>query len=158
MYSTHLRFLEWKIYQIYTQKRNSLSFPTMFEYYGAIHFSEQYHRPYRVWGDITATSKKNHKFQVRDTGVDLTEDTFTHLCQVKYYRAGNMISYSKLANFLAMPLIIGRHDIKMTLFRPSHSLLDRKTLRLIDKGDLEDVVIENDKFLSDVEQIVKSFH
>ena len=154
---SHIRVLEWNMFALYYQKKNNITLPTIFEYYSARYFTEKYNRPYHVWGDIPPNQKTSNRFYVKDTGVDVSEDTFTHICQVKYYREGNVIPYGKLSSFLAMPLLVGRRDMRLTLFRTSHSLIDKKVLKMVERGDLEDITVDNDEFLSDVEEIVKTF-
>ncbi len=154
---SHIRLLEWNMFALYSQKRTNITLPTIFEYYSARYFTEKYSRPYHVWGDIPPRQKTSNRFHVKDTGVDVSEDTFTHICQAKYYSNGNMINYGKLSSFLAMPLLVGRRDMRLTLFRTSHSILDKKIVKMVVRGDLEDITVDNDEFLSDVEEIVKTF-
>lgn len=90
-----------------------------------------------------------------DMGIDVSDPKFDHIVQSKYYRANNIITYGKLATFLSMPMLTGK-PVKMTLIRTEHSLIDHNIECIIIRGDLEDVVVDNEQFLQDVDEIKKS--
>jgi hypothetical protein len=91
MLSNHISYLEQNIKQLLVHLPNNLTWPTIFEYYSAIHLSNKYQKPFYVWKDLSPTQKKNANFPNTDKGVDITEPSFTILGQSKYYSENNTI-------------------------------------------------------------------
>jgi hypothetical protein len=152
--TTHLRLLEWHIWGLSRQKSN---LPVMFEYYSAIHLTKRFRVPFHVWKDIPSKNKTDARFHVQDPGVDAADDTFSILGKSKYYAKGKVISYGKISNFLATPLLVGRKDMALILIRTRHSCLDYRVSQIVKKGDIFDIPLDEEDFLLDIEDIKKSF-
>lgn len=154
---SHIQRLEWRIHELSSMRYSPYILPTMFEYYSAIRMTTRTLKPFNVWRDVNVNKKMLNNFPIQDTGVDATDENFTHIVQSKYYKKDNIISYGKLSTFLATPLLVGNNKMKLTLVRTSHSLLDIKIREMVNRGDIEDVKICNEEFLYDVENI-KNFY
>jgi hypothetical protein len=103
---SHLQFLE--------QRLSTLShLPTRFEYYSAIHLSKLHNICFYVYQDIPDSHKRNAGFPVFDKGVDLIDETFRHIVQVKYYGPKRKIGYGHLATFLGTPILVGRRYLNL---------------------------------------------
>lgn len=154
--SSHIHFLEWSIFRLSSLPISNVTYPTMFEYYSAIHMSKRHQKQFHVWQNIDKKKKKKVGFPIMDMGVDVSDIHFDHIVQSKYYRANNIITYGKLATFLSMPMLTGKAS-KMTLIRTEHSLIDDDIRCIVDRGDLEDVLINKEEFLQDVDEIKNVF-
>jgi len=153
--SSHIHFLRWNIYRLASSPITKFTYPEIFEYYSAIYMSKRHLTHFHVWKNIDAKKKKKEGFPVMDMGIDVSDPKFDHIVQSKYYRTNNIITYGKLATFLSTPMLTGK-PVKMTLIRAEHSLIDRNIECIIIRGDLEDVVVDNEQFLQDVDEIKKS--
>ena len=148
MIVNHILYLEKKIKELLVHTPNNLTFPTIFEYYSAIHLTNLYQKPFYIWKDLSSTQKKNANFPSTDKGVDITDLTFTILGQSKYYSENNTITYGKLATFLSTDKLVGRNDLKFILLRSHHSLIDKFIKPMIDRKTLIDIPLNNNQFLS----------
>ena len=129
---SHLQFLE--------QRLSTLShLPTRFEYYSAIHLSKLHNICFYVYQDIPDSHKRNAGFPIFDKGVDLIDETFRHIVQVKYYGPKRKIGYGHLATFLGTPILVGRRYLNLTLVRTNHSKLHTDIQQIVQRGDLTDV-------------------
>jgi len=153
MISDHISYLEKNINQLLIHTPNNLTWPTIFEYYSAIHLSKLYQKPFYVWKDLSPIQKKNYNFPNTDKGVDITETSFTILGQSKYYSENNTITYGKLATFLSTDKLVGRDDLQFILLRSHHSLIDKFIKPMIDRKTLIDIPLNNNEFLSFCEEI-----
>jgi len=118
--------------------------PTQFEYYAAIHLTTLYQRPFYVYQDLPISHKLDAGFPLTDKGIDLVDECFRHIVQVKYYNGTNKIHYGKLSTFLATPLLVGRKDLTLTLVRTPQSRVHSDIQKIIRRGDLNDVVLSSD--------------
>jgi len=118
--------------------------PTQFEYYAAIHLTTLYQRPFYVYQDLPISHKLDAGFPLTDKGIDLVDECFRHIVQVKYYNSTNKIHYGKLSTFLATPLLVGRKDLTLTLVRTPQSRVHSDIQKIIRRGDLNDVVLSSD--------------
>lgn len=129
---SHLQFLE--------QRLSTLShLPTRFEYYSAIYLSKLHNICFYAYQDIPDSHKRNAGFPVFDKGVDLIDETFHHIVQVKYYGPTRKIGYGHLATFLGTPILVGRRYLNLTLVRTNHSKLHTDIQQIVQRGDLTDV-------------------
>ena len=130
----HLHFLE--------QRMAALRhLPTRFEYYSAIHLTKLHQTRFYAYQDIPLSHKRDAGFPLSDKGVDLIDETFRHIVQVKYYGPRAKLHYGNLATFLATPLLVGRKHLKLTLVRTDHSKLHSEIHRMVTRGDLVDVAL-----------------
>jgi hypothetical protein len=121
--------------------------PTAFEYYSAKQMTLFHKTPFYVYQDISPIKKYKHGFPVQDQGVDLADEDFTHIAQVKYYTGITPISYGKLSTFLATPLLVGKKDIHLTLLRPTTSILREDIECIVKRGDMKDFKLCADELL-----------
>ena len=136
----HLQFLE--------QRMSTLRhLPTRFEYYSAIHLTKLYQTRFYAYQDIPLSHKRDAGFPLYDQGVDLIDETFRHIVQVKYYGPRNRIHYSTLATFLGTPLLVGRRHLQLTLVRSKHSIIHSEIHRMVERGDLTDITLCSHEFL-----------
>jgi superfamily II DNA or RNA helicase len=148
---SHIRFLERKIYNL-GKHDHPLSRPTQFEYYSAIQLSRLYKKSYYVWKDLTPIQKEKAEFPINDKGIDLAEETFSSVAQVKYYGEKQSIGYGKLATFCGMPVLTGKNLI-LNLLRTSHSCLSSDIQGMIKGGRMNDIPLCNRLFLETCERI-----
>lgn len=128
----HLHFLE--------QRMASLkSISIRFEYYSAIHLSKLHQIRFYAYQDIPDSHKRDAGFPIYDKGVDLIDETFRHIVQVKYYGPKRKIGYGHLATFLGTPVLVGRKHLNLTLVRTNHSKLHSEIQQIVQRGDLTDV-------------------
>jgi hypothetical protein len=137
---SHLRFLEQRMASI-------THLPTCFEYYSAIHLSTLYQTCFYVYQDLPHSHKLNAGFPLSDKGIDLVDDTFRHIVQVKYYGLKKKIHYGNLATFLGTPLLVGRSNLRMTLVRTKHCTLHSDLLAIVQRGGMSDVTLCSRAFL-----------
>lgn len=140
---SHIRFLE-------SQMRHVTHLPTLFEYYSAIHMTKMNQTRFYVYRDLPASHKRDAGFPLSDKGVDLMDETFRHIVQVKYYGAQKKIHYGNLATFLATPILVGRPNLRLTLIRTKHCVLHSELERIIQRGDMADVPLCSRAFLKRV--------
>lgn len=132
--SLHLQFLE--------QRMATMScLPSRFEYYSAIHLTKLYHVCFYAYKDIPISHKRYAGFPITDKGIDLIDETFSHIGQVKYYSSRSKIHYGKLSTFLATPILVGRKHLQMTLVRTHHSKLHSDIQNIVRRRDLNDVTL-----------------
>ena len=132
--SLHLQFLE--------QRMATMScLPSRFEYYSAIHLTKLYHVCFYAYKDIPISHKRYAGFPITDKGIDLIDETFNHIGQVKYYSSRSKIHYGKLSTFLATPVLVGRKHLQMTLVRTHHSKLHSDIQNIVRRRDLNDVTL-----------------
>ena len=155
MFANHISFLEKNIKQLLFHTHNNLTFPTIFEYYSAIHLTKIHQKPFYVWKDLSRTQKKNANFPNTDKGVDIADESFTILGQSKYYSENNSITYGKLSTFLSTDKLVGRNDLQFILLRTDHSRIDKFIKPMIDRKILIDIPLKNIDFLSFCEHIKK---
>ena len=136
--SKHIYSLERKMHII-------THLPTAFKYYSAIHLTRYYKKPFFVYGDICSSKKTEFGFPIQDKGIDIVDEHFQHIAQVKYYKEYSKIYYGKLATFLATPLLVGK-KLDMTLAR-TNCLLHSDIKQIIVRGDLNDIRLCNKDFL-----------
>jgi hypothetical protein len=141
---SHLRFLEQRMKTIQ-------HLPTVFEYYSAIHLTKEYQTPFYVYQDIPANHKRYAGFPLRDQGVDLVNDTFEHVAQVKYYGKKSILHYGNLSTFLGTPLLVGKPNLRMILIRTNVSRLSEEIQTIIRRGDMKDITLCPHKFLQSLE-------
>ncbi len=96
---SHLQFLEQRLASL-TQLH------TRFEYYSAIHLSKLHHIHFYAYQDIPVRHKRYSGFPLVDKGIDLIDETFSHIVQVKYYGPKHKIGYGNLATFLGTPVLV----------------------------------------------------
>lgn len=137
---SHLHFLESKMACI-------RHVPTLFEYYSAIHLTKQYQTPFYVYQDIPDNHKRYAGFPLQDKGVDLVNDTFQHIAQVKYYRKHSQLHYGNLSTFLATPLLVGKPSLHMILIRTNVCRLSEEIQTIVRRGDMKDVTLCPHTFL-----------
>jgi len=136
----HLQFLEQRMASI-------RHLPTRFEYYSAIHLTNLHQIRFYAYQDIPLSHKRDTGFPLHDKGVDLIDETFRHIVQVKYYGPKRKIHYSHLSTFLATPLLVGRKHLQLTLVRTQHSKIHREIQQIVQRGDLADVTLCSNEFL-----------
>jgi len=129
---SHLQFLEQRMSTV-------MHLHARFEYYSAIHLSKLHNIRFYVYQDIPDSHKRNAGFPVFDKGVDLIDETFRHIVQVKYYGPKRKIGYGHLATFLGTPILVGRRHLNLTLVRTNHSKLHTDIQQIVQRGDLTDV-------------------
>jgi len=137
---SHIRFLE-------SQIRNITHLPTCFEYYSAIHLTTIHQKCFYVYQDLPLSHKRNAGFPLSDKGVDLVDETFSHIAQVKYYGLQKKIHYGNLATFLGTPVLVGRSSLRMTLVRTKHCILHSDLLAIVQRGGMSDVTLCSHAFL-----------
>lgn len=137
---SHIRFLE-------SQMCHVTHLPTLFEYYSAIHMTKIHQKCFYVYQDLPASHKRDAGFPLSDKGVDLMDETFHHIVQVKYYGAQKKIHYGNLATFLATPVLVGRPNLRLTLIRTKHSVLHSELERMVQRGGMSDVTLCSRAFL-----------
>lgn len=130
----HLQFLEQRM-------ATMTCLPSRFEYYSAIHLTKLHHICFYAYNDIPLSHKRYAGFPLTDKGIDLIDETFSHIGQVKYYRPRSKIHYGKLSTFLATPILVGRKNLQMTLVRTHHSKLHSEIQHIVRRGDLKDVTL-----------------
>lgn len=140
MLHSHLQFLS-------KQMTHINHHPTLFEYYSAIHMSKLHQTPFFVYQDIPLSHKKAAGFPLTDMGIDLINDRFTHIAQVKYYGPKGRITYGGLSTFLATPVLTGKRMIHMTLLRTDHCRVNEEVKGIIGRGDLYDIALKERAFL-----------
>uniref|UniRef100_A0A6C0DDY5 Uncharacterized protein n=1 Tax=viral metagenome TaxID=1070528 RepID=A0A6C0DDY5_9ZZZZ len=129
---SHIRFLE-------SQMQHITHIPTQFEYYSAIHLTKLHQIRFYAYKDIPENHKRDAGFPIYDKGVDLIDETFRHIVQVKYYGPKRKIVYGHLATFFGTPVLVGRKHLNLTLVRTNHSKLHSEIQQIIKRGDLTDV-------------------
>jgi hypothetical protein len=72
----HLQFLEQRMITL-------RHLPTRFEYYSAIHLTKLHQIRFYAYQDIPFSHKRDAGFPLNDQGVDLIDETFRHIVQVK---------------------------------------------------------------------------
>jgi hypothetical protein len=140
MLQSHLQFLI-KQMTLITHR------PTLFEYYSAIHMSKLYQTPFFVYADIPVSHKRSAGFPLTDKGIDLINDRFTHIAQVKYYGPKGRITYGGLSTFLATPVLTGQRFLRLTLLRTDHCKVNENIKGIIQRGDLTDIALKEKDFL-----------
>ncbi len=136
----HIQFLEQRMASI-----SNLS--TRFEYYSAIHLTKLHKVCFYAYQDIPISHKRYAGFPLEDKGIDLIDETFSHIGQVKYYGPRSKIHYGKLSTFLATPILVGRKNLQLTLVRTHHSKLHSDIRRIVERGDLTDIALCSREFL-----------
>ena len=121
--------------------------PTLFEYYSAIHMSKLHQTPFFVYSDIPLSHKRGAGFPLTDKGIDLINDRFTHIAQVKYYGPKGRITYGGLSTFLATPVLTGKRTLRLTLLRTDHCKVNEDIKGIIKRGDLTDISMQERAFL-----------
>jgi len=139
------------IYSLERKMLHNTHLPTAFEYYSAIHLTRQHKKPFFVYQDISPSKKAEFGFPIQDKGVDIVDEYFQHIAQVKYYRKYSKIHYGKLATFLATPLLVGK-KLDMTLIRTDDCLLHSEIKQIIARGDLKDITLSANDFLKDTKK------
>ena len=137
---THIQFLE-------RQMRNITHLPTLFEYYSAIHMTNLHQIRFYAYQDIPLSHKRDAGFPLSDKGIDLVDETFCHIVQVKYYGFQKKLHYGNLATFLATPILVWRPNLRLTLIRTKHSVLHTDLQRMVQRRDLIDVTLCSKEFL-----------
>ncbi len=137
---SHLRYLKDQMFHIRHR-------PTLFEYYAAIQLTKQHNRPFYVYEDLPLSHKRNAGFPLTDKGIDVIDECFQHIVQVKYYGPHKKIHYGQLATFLATPLLVGRRDLSLTLVRTKTCMIHSDIQRIIDRGDLTDMTLCSREFM-----------
>lgn len=140
MLQSHLQFLT-KQMTFVTHR------PTLFEYYSAIHMSKLHQTPFFVYHDIPLSHKRSAGFPFTDKGIDLINDCFTHIAQVKYYGPKGQITYGSLSTFLATPVLTGKRMLHMTLLRTDHCKVHEDVKGIIRRADLTDIALKEKDFL-----------
>jgi hypothetical protein len=143
---SHLRFLEQRMKTIQ-------HLPTVFEYYSAIHLTKEYQTPFYVYQDIPDNHKRYAGFPLRDKGIDLVNDTFQHVAQVKYYGKKSILHYGNLSTFLATPLLVGKPNLRMILIRTNVSRLSEDIQNMVRRGDIKDITLCPQTFLQSLENL-----
>jgi len=121
--------------------------PTRFEYYSAIHLTKLHNIRFYAYQDIPFSHKRDNGFPLHDKGVDLIDETFRHIVQVKYYGPKRKIGYGHLATFFGTPLLVGRKHLQLTLVRTRHSKIHSEIRNMVQRGDLADVTLCSNQFL-----------
>ena len=145
---SHLRYLKDQMFHIRHR-------PTLFEYYAAIHLTKQHNRPFYVYQDLPLSHKQNAGFPLTDKGIDVIDECFQHIVQVKYYGPHKKIHYGQLATFLATPLLVGRRDLSLTLVRTKTCKIHSDIRGIIDRRDLTDIPLCEVEFLKFMRQYHK---
>ena len=136
----HLLFLEQRMA---TMK----CLPSRFEYYSAIHLTKLHNVCFYAYKDIPISHKRYAGFPLTDKGIDLIDETFSHIGQVKYYGPRSKIHYGKLSTFLATPILVGRKNLQLTLVRTHHSKLHSDIQNIVHREDLNDVTLCAQEFM-----------
>jgi len=139
----HIYTLNHKMYRI-------SNLPTAFEYYSAIHLTQLFQKPFHVYQDIPASAKQKFGFPIQDKGVDIVDEGFDHIAQVKYYRNDSVIKYGTLSTFLATPVLVGRKAMKLSLVRTDHSLIHADIQKIVMRGDMTDYKLCQKSFLESI--------
>ena len=145
---SHLRYLKDQMCHITNRH-------TLFEYYAAIHLTKQHNRPFYVYQDLPLSHKRNAGFPLTDKGIDVVDECFQHIVQVKYYGPRTKLHYGQLATFLATPLLVGRRDLSLTLVRTKTCTVHSDIQGIIDRRDLTDVPLCEAEFLKSMRQYHK---
>jgi hypothetical protein len=141
----HLQFLEQRMAAIQ-------HIPTLFEYYSAIQLTKQFQTRFYAYQDIPDSHKKYAGFPIYDKGIDLIDETFQNIAQVKYYKKHGTIYYGNLSTFLASPILVGRKHLQLTLVRTQHSWLHPEIQNIVDRGDMKDVTLCPKQFLQAIKR------
>uniref|UniRef100_A0A6C0IH60 Restriction endonuclease n=1 Tax=viral metagenome TaxID=1070528 RepID=A0A6C0IH60_9ZZZZ len=139
----HLTFLEQRM-------RTIRHLPSAFEYYAAKQMTLFHKIPFYVYQDISPVQKQRFGFPLQDKGVDLADEHFTHIAQVKYYGHGKMIHYGALSTFLGTPILVGKRNLPMTLIRTRHSVLHPELQNIVDRRDITDFKLCSTEFLGEI--------
>lgn len=124
--------------------------PTLFEYYAALHLTRHHGVRFYAYPDLPPSHKQEAGFPITDKGVDLIDETFRHIVQVKYYGPRRRIHYGHLATFLGTPLLVGRRHLTCTLVRTTHCRLHSELHSMVQRGDLSDVTLCSQAFLKSI--------
>jgi hypothetical protein len=143
MIRAHLHYLK-------NQTKGLTHRPTLFEYYAAQHMTQLYQRPFYVYRDVPLSHKKDAGFPLTDKGIDLIDECFRHIVQVKYYNGRMKIHYGTLSTFLATPLLVGKRNLSLTLVRTNTSMVHSDIQRIIRRGDLAEVTLCTAAFLRSI--------
>ena len=138
--AAHLHSLNRKMYTI-------THLPTLFEYYSALHLTQLYKKPFYVYNNVSSSHKTQFGFPICDKGVDLVDEQFSHIVQVKYYKEDRYIGYGKLSTFLATPILVNNNHLQLSLVRTNHSKLSTDIQDIITRGQLKDITLCNKDFL-----------
>ena len=121
--------------------------PSRVEYYSAIHLTKLHNVCFYAYKDIPISHKRYAGFPLTDKGIDLIDETFSHIGQVKYYGPRSKIHYGKLSTFLATPILVGRKNLQLTLVRTHHSKLHSDIQNIVHREDLNDVTLCAQEFM-----------
>jgi hypothetical protein len=138
------------LYYLKEQMKGLTHRPTLFEYYAAQHMTRLHQRPFYVYRDLPLSHKQDIGFPLTDKGIDLVDECFRHIVQVKYYNGLNKIHYGKLSTFLATPLLIGKRNLSLTLVRTKTCNVHSDICKIIQRGDLAEVSLCTREFLKEV--------
>ena len=141
----HLRFLESQMTSIH-------HLPTRFEYYSAIHLTKQKQIRFYAYRDIPVSHKIYAGFPIRDKGVDLIDETFQNIVQVKFYGKRSTLYYGNLSTFLATPILVGQKHLRLSLVRTDHSRLSSEIQKIITRGDMTDIPLCSKAFLASLKR------
>lgn len=139
----HLTFLEKRM-------RTIRYLPHAFEYYAAKQMSLFHKTPFYVYQDISPIQKQQFGFPIEYKVVNLADENFTHIAQVKYYGHEKNINYETLSTFLGTPILVGKKDITMTLIRTQHFVLHPELQKIVDRCDITDFKLCSTEFLKEV--------
>lgn len=150
----HLISLEKNIYLCLTLKKSckKASFPSIFEYYSAIHMTKLINKPFFVYDDFSKEAKLNQNFPTRDIGIDLICDSLDIIGQSKYYSSKSYITYGKLSTFLATEKLVGK-PLSFYLIRSDNCRLDNNVKYMIKNNVIHDIPLNKDIFLKDIKII-----
>jgi len=151
MIRNHLQYLERRM----TERRMGarLNYSKMFEYYAAIHLTKLHEMPFYVYEDMPPAIKKEAGFPPIDMGIDLINDRFNHIAQVKFYKEGSRITYSGLSTFLATPVLVGRPHLQLSLVRTEGSRIHPYVQQIIRRRGMNDIPLEISAFLDRVRRL-----
>ena len=140
---SHLQFLE-------RQMASVRHLPTLFEYHAALHHTKLHQTRFYAYQDIPLSHKRDAGFPLSDKGIDLIDETFRHIVQVKYYGPRMKLHYGQLSTFLATPLLVGRRHLRLTLVRTNHCKIHSDIHQMVQRGDLSDVTLCQRSFLKSI--------
>lgn len=156
----HIYYIHRSIHDLMIHGSNTLTLPTLFEYWCALRLSIEYNTPFTVWKDISPLSKANYNVPNNDMGVDCASSDFLKLIQVKYYGKDHTIGTHSLSTFLAFPFQMDKSIIPkldLLLARTDYSKLSDYVKRAISKGNLTDHAFESITFMKECKDISINF-
>lgn len=159
----HVRFLHHQIFNLYRslpkdQPDDLPAQASLFEYYCALEHTKNTGKCVSVWKDIPPQEKLQRNLFIVDKGVDVISHDFVQAYQCKLYGEHSMISYGKLATFLAFPINFDvAHAPRLTLCRLDTSPVASQVQSIIRSGNLTDWHVKYQTFLANCHELSDTY-